>query len=49
MLLRLEGTSGPEMARWLSREEDTLRSWVYAFHQGGLQGLEREGLPGRPA
>jgi transposase len=49
MLLRIDGNSGREMAQWLYREEDTIRSWVHAFNQGGLQGLEREGIPGRPA
>ena len=49
MLLLIDGNSCPEVAQWRYREEDTMRSWVHAFHQGGLQGLEREGIPGRPA
>jgi transposase len=49
ILLLLDGKSCPEVAQWLYREEDTIRSWVHAFNQGGLQGLEREVIPGRPA
>jgi transposase len=49
MLLRLDGKSGPEMAPWLDRDEDTIRGWGHAFTHSGLQGLERELLPGRPA
>jgi transposase len=49
ILLLLDGKSCPEVAQWLSREEDTIRSWVHAFNPGGLQGLEREAIPGRPA
>jgi transposase len=48
MLLLIDGQSCPEMAQWWYRE-DTIRSWVHAFNQGGLQGLEREAIPGRPA
>jgi transposase len=49
ILLLIDGQSCPEIAPWLYREEDTLRSWVHACTQGGLQGLERECMPGRPA
>jgi transposase len=49
MLLLIDGKSCPEIAQGLSREEDPIRSWVHAFNQGGLQGLEREVIPGRPA
>jgi transposase len=49
MLLLIDGKSCPEIAQWLYGEEDTIRSWVHAFNQGGLQGLEREVIPGRPA
>jgi transposase len=49
MLLLSDGRSCPEIAQWLYREEDTIRSWVHAFTQGGLQGLERDVSPGRPA
>jgi transposase len=44
----MDGKSCPETAQWLYREEDTIRSWVHAFNQDGLQGLERECIPGRP-
>ena len=48
ILLLMDGKSCPEIAQWLYREEDTIRSWVHAFNQDGLQGLEREFIPGRP-
>jgi transposase len=49
MLLLMDGKSCPEIAQWLYRDEDTVRGWVHAFNQSGLQGLEREPIPGRPA
>ncbi len=49
MLLLLDGKTCPEIAQWLYRHEDTVRGWVHAFNQGGLQGLERELIPGCPA
>lgn len=49
ILLLIDGKSCPEIAQWLYREEDTIRTWVHAFNQGGLQGLERACIPGRPA
>ena len=49
ILLLMDGKSCPEIAQWLYRDEDTIRGWVYAFNQSGLQGLERESIPGRPA
>jgi transposase len=49
MLLLIDGNSCPEIAPWLDREEDTIRSWVHAFNQEGLRGLERGVIPGRPA
>jgi transposase len=49
MLLLMDGKSCPEIAQWLYRDEDTIRGWVHAFHAAGLQGLERELIPGRPA
>jgi transposase len=49
ILLLIDGKSCPEIAQWLYREEDTIRSWVHAFNREGLRGLEREVIPGRPA
>ena len=49
ILLRLDGKSCPEIAPWLSRDEETLRRWVHGFHTAGLPGLAREAAPGRPA
>jgi transposase len=49
ILLLRDGKHCSEIAPWVSREEETIRSWVHAFNQRGLQGLERELIPGRPA
>jgi transposase len=49
ILLLMDGKSCPEIAQWLYRDEDTIRGWVHAFNAAGLQGLERELIPGRPA
>jgi transposase len=49
MLLLMDGKTCPEIAQWLYRDEDTIRGWVHAFNTEGLQGLERELIPGRPA
>jgi hypothetical protein len=48
MLLLMAGTSGPEGARWLYRDEETRRPGVHARHEAGRHGLERATLPGRP-
>ena len=48
ILLLMDGKTCPEIAPWLYREEDTIRGWVHAFNTAGLQGLERELIPGRP-
>jgi putative transposase len=48
ILLWLDGKSCPEVAQWLSRDAETIRSWVHAFNQEGLPGLKREAIPGRP-
>jgi hypothetical protein len=39
ILLLMDGKSCPEVAQWLYRDEDTVRGWVHAFNQEGLQGL----------
>jgi transposase len=49
ILLLMDGKSCPEIAQWLSRDEATIRTWGQAFNAAGLQGLEREPIPGRPA
>jgi transposase len=48
LLLLMDGRSGPESAQWWSRDEATVRGWVHACNHEGLQGLERELIPGRP-
>ena len=47
MLLLMDGKGCPEVAQWLYRDEETIRSWVHAFNEAGLQGLERAAIPGR--
>ena len=48
ILLLMDGKSCPEIAQWLYRDEETVRSWVHAFNEAGLRGLERAPVPGRP-
>jgi transposase len=48
ILLVLDGKSCPEIAQWLYRDEETIRGWVHAVNQAGLQGLECDPIPGRP-
>jgi hypothetical protein len=47
ILLLMDGNSGPEVAQWLYRDEETIRAWVHALHEAGLRGLERATIPGR--
>ena len=49
LLLLLDGKSCAEIAQWLYRDEDTIRSWVHAANAAGLPGLERGPIPGRPS
>ena len=49
LLLLMDGQSCPEMAQWLSRDEETRRNWGQAFNEAGLPGLERAPLSGRSA
>jgi transposase len=48
ILLLLDGQSCPEAAQWLYRDEEAIRTWVHAFNESGLPGLERALIPGRP-
>ena len=49
VLLVRDGRHCPDIAQLLYRDEETIRSWVHAFNEGGLSGLERATIPGRPA
>jgi transposase len=49
VLLLMDGKSCPEIAQWLYRDEETMRTWVDAFNEAGLQGLTRGPIPGRPS
>ena len=48
ILLVMDGRSSPEVAQWLYRDEETLRTWVHGVNEAGLPGLERALNPGRP-
>jgi transposase len=49
ILRLLGGKSCPEMAQWLYRDEEPIRSRVQAVNEAGLRGLERDPLTGRPS
>jgi hypothetical protein len=38
--LVMDGRSSPEVAQWLYRGEETIRTWVHGVNEDGLQGLE---------
>ena len=48
ILLLMDGKSCPEVAQWLYRDEETIRTWAHAFNEAGLSGLERAPILGRP-
>jgi transposase len=48
ILVLMDGKGCPEVAQWLYRDEETIRSWARAFNEAGLPGLERASSPGRP-
>jgi transposase len=48
LLLLFDGHPCPDIARWLYRDDDTIRSWVAAFNEARLEGLKRAPIPGRP-
>ena len=49
IVLLMDGKSCPEVAQWLSRDEETIRTWVHALNEAGLRGLERATITGRPS
>src|SRR5262249_6645258 len=49
ILLLMDGHRCPDIAQWLYRDEETIRSWVHACNGTGLAGLERAPIPGRPS
>jgi transposase len=48
LLLLLDGKTCAEIAQWLYRDEETIRSWGHAVNAAGLPGLKRAPIPGRP-
>jgi transposase len=49
VLLLLDGHTCPDIATWLYRDEDTIRIWIHAVNEQGLEGLQREPISGRPS
>jgi transposase len=49
ILVLLDGKTCPEIARWLYRDEETIRSWVQAVNEAGVPRLERDPIPRRPS
>jgi transposase len=49
ILLLMDGKSCPEIAQWLYRDEETIRTWVHAFHEAGVPGVKCAPSPGCPA
>ena len=48
VLLLFDGQTCPDIAKYLYRDEDTIRIWIHAVHDQGLEGLQRAPIPGRP-
>jgi transposase len=48
VLWLLDGQTCPDIAQWLSRDEETIRLWIHAVNDQGLDGLPRAPIPGRP-
>ena len=49
VLLLLDGHTCPDIAQWLYHDEDTIRIWIHAVNEQGLEGLKRAPIPGRPS
>ena len=49
VLLLFDGHTCPDIAQWLYRDEETIRTWIHALNDQGLQGLQRAPIPGRPS
>lgn len=49
VLLLMDGKSCPEVAQWVYRDEETIRTSGHAFNAAGLPGLERAPISGRPS
>ena len=47
-LMALEGHGAPAIARALARSRRHVQDWVYAYRDGGLDGLAPKPRPGRP-
>jgi transposase len=48
VLLAIEGQEAPTIARTLGRSRRSVQDWVYAYRDGGIQGLGIKPRPGRP-
>jgi transposase len=48
VLLAIEGHGAPAIAKSLSRSRRHVQDWVYAYRDGGIEGLQPKPRPGRP-
>ena len=48
VVLAIEGHGAPSIARTLSRSRRHVQDWVYAYRDGGIEGLQPKPRPGRP-
>lgn len=48
VLMALEGNGAPAIARTLARSRRHVQDWVYAYRDGGIEGMRPKPRPGRP-
>ena len=48
VLMALDGDGAPAIARTLARSRRHVQDWVYAYRDGGIDGLRPRPRPGRP-
>jgi len=48
VLMALQGRGAPAIAKTLARSRRHVQDWVYAYRDGGIDGLQRKPRPGRP-
>ena len=48
VLMALDGQGAPAIARTLARSRRHVQDWVYAYRDGGIDGLAPKPRPGRP-
>jgi transposase len=48
VLMALDGKGAPAIAKTLARSRRHVQDWVYAYRDGGIDGLRPKPRPGRP-